>query len=582
MEGYYESVYNARWHHVVEVPDGDERKKTGMGMEVKEGKPEQSWTYKKSGQTFEKDDGVQQSGAPRPRLMVLTSDKAWPYTWKEVESLPDCYVNCEVDRVWQIVEYYLNEWFSIHGETDLTPGQHLVIGTPGIGKSMNAGSYLLYQLLHYDVEKLPVVLYVIGNETFLFEKSTKTVTKYMNGFSIERLFASLFLRGVNAYIIYDVAKGGWKPYQISTTRVWGMIVLSSPNLDNFSAWEKYRSPKRIIMNCPENDDVKAMCVWMKRNEPTEQAEYWRNINGRMEEVGPILRYIFDDSKYNGRIQSCGDTVDKLNRIEAEYYLHFGTGKMLGGDNVSHKLVKIVRVRGVRNIESTFNGLMSPYLGNLTLCKLAELMMPNDFILLVLAIKDDLLSKPLEKYSVFAFSSEAFVGAIIPKLRELKIEEDAPPHRCALELCPHERSLKPFPLPLLENFKKKISIGCRVLYKPVAQNFPLVDGFFLLESKPKIMVGLQITTASEHHTIPSTVNLFKENMAKYFNGWEKFSRDLSWEIIYIQHADSTPMKGWQRCGPLKTDNLSRAENKIVAFWNEKVRQYQVSVSSRDFK
>ncbi|PWU90948.1 putative retrotransposon hot spot (RHS) protein [Trypanosoma cruzi] len=299
LEGHYESVYNARWHHVVEVPGGN-----GMGMEVREGKPPQPWTYKEVGRTLEKDDGAQQSGEAPPVLMVLTSDKAWPYTWKEVESLPYCYLNCEVERVWQIVEHYLNEWFSIHAETDLTPGQHLVIGTSGIGKSMNAGSYLLYQLLHYDVEKLPVVLYVIGNEAFLFEKTTKTVTKYMDGFSIERVFASLFLRGVNAYIIYDVVKGCRKPYQISTTRVWGMIVVTSPKEDNFDAWEKYRSPKRIIMNCPEKDDVKAMCVWMKRNEPTEQAGYWRNINGRMEGVGPILRYIFDENKYNGRIQSC--------------------------------------------------------------------------------------------------------------------------------------------------------------------------------------------------------------------------------------------------------------------------------------
>ncbi|EKF98782.1 retrotransposon hot spot (RHS) protein, putative, partial [Trypanosoma cruzi] len=234
------------------------------------------------------------------------------------------------------------------------------------------------------------------------------------------------------------------------------------------------------MNCPENDDVKAMCVWIKRNEPTEQAGYWRNINGRMEEVGPILRYIFDESKYNGRIQSCQDTVGKLNRIDAEYYLRFGAGEMLGGDKVSQKLVRIVRVRGVHNIEWTFNGLISPYLGNLTLCKLAELMAPNDFISLVLAIEDDLLSKALEKYSVFAFLSEAFVNAIIPKLKELKLEEDAPPHRCALESHPHELPLKPLPLPLLENLKNKMDVEYQTLYKPVVKNFPLVDGFFFME------------------------------------------------------------------------------------------------------
>ncbi|EKF98441.1 retrotransposon hot spot (RHS) protein, putative, partial [Trypanosoma cruzi] len=65
LEGLYDSVYNARWHHVVEVSDGE-----GTGMEVREGEPPQSWTYKKVGRTLEKDDGVQQSGAPRPRLMV--------------------------------------------------------------------------------------------------------------------------------------------------------------------------------------------------------------------------------------------------------------------------------------------------------------------------------------------------------------------------------------------------------------------------------------------------------------------------------------------------------------------------------
>ncbi|PWU89944.1 putative retrotransposon hot spot protein (RHS) [Trypanosoma cruzi] len=38
LEGCYESVYNASWHHFVKVPDGE-----GMGMEVREGEPPQSW-----------------------------------------------------------------------------------------------------------------------------------------------------------------------------------------------------------------------------------------------------------------------------------------------------------------------------------------------------------------------------------------------------------------------------------------------------------------------------------------------------------------------------------------------------------
>ncbi|KAF5215591.1 retrotransposon hot spot (RHS) protein [Trypanosoma cruzi] len=77
LEGCYESVHNAGRHRVVEVPGGE-----GTGMKVEKGKPGKPWNYKAVGYTLEKNDGVQQSGAPRPRLMVLASDKGWPYSWK--------------------------------------------------------------------------------------------------------------------------------------------------------------------------------------------------------------------------------------------------------------------------------------------------------------------------------------------------------------------------------------------------------------------------------------------------------------------------------------------------------------------
>ncbi|PWU82945.1 putative retrotransposon hot spot (RHS) protein [Trypanosoma cruzi] len=273
----------------------------------------------------------------------------------------------------------------------------------------------------------------------------------------------------------------------------------------------------------------------------------------------------------------------MKLFDTKYYSILGSNEVCDDSHSSHKLVKVVRVRGGKKSELPLNALVSSYLGNLVTCKLAELMAPNDFILLVLAMKDDLLSKPLEKYSVFTFLSEDFVSAIIPKLKELKLQEDAPPHDCALRVRLNERPLKTCILQCLENFKKKIKIEYRVLYKPVAQNFPLVDGFFFLKPPQKTLVGLQITTAGEHRTIPSTVKLFKERMAAYFNGWEKFSQELSWEIIYIQHADSTPMNDWQRCHVVDSNNVSKKENqKIAAFWNEKVRQYQVSISSREIR
>ncbi|PWU86887.1 putative retrotransposon hot spot protein (RHS,) [Trypanosoma cruzi] len=105
LEGVYESVHNARWSHAVELPDGVGRKKTGTGMEAYEGEPPQSWTYKKVDDTLEKNDGAQQSGAARSRLMVLSLEKGWPYSWHTIQDLrKDVFVNCEVDRAWQIVK----------------------------------------------------------------------------------------------------------------------------------------------------------------------------------------------------------------------------------------------------------------------------------------------------------------------------------------------------------------------------------------------------------------------------------------------------------------------------------------------
>ncbi|EKF27606.1 retrotransposon hot spot (RHS) protein, putative, partial [Trypanosoma cruzi marinkellei] len=138
LEGLYESVYDARWHHVVELSD-DEKTKTGTGMEVKKGKPKQSWTYKKVGDNLEKDDGVEQSGAAPPRLVVLTSDKGWPYTMSAPHrgTIKDFFVNCEVDRVWQIVSSDLAEWFdNFDLSLNSSPVQRVLIGTPGIGKSL--------------------------------------------------------------------------------------------------------------------------------------------------------------------------------------------------------------------------------------------------------------------------------------------------------------------------------------------------------------------------------------------------------------------------------------------------------------
>ncbi|RNF02132.1 retrotransposon hot spot protein (RHS), partial [Trypanosoma cruzi] len=236
LEGLYESVHNARRSHVVELPDGVERKKTGTGMRVEVGKPEQSLPYKKAGETFEENDAEQQIGAAPPVLMVLTSEKGWPYSWNTIQDLrKDVFVNCELDRVWQIVKGDVTAWFSPHGRTDFKFERRVLIGTPVIGKSAAAGSYLLYQLLHCDAEKIQVVVHRFGGgDAYVSDKTTRAVTRYSDEDMCISELKSLRGHGRNVYIIYDVAKKGTPPPRhFAPTSGWGMIAVPFPKVTNY-------------------------------------------------------------------------------------------------------------------------------------------------------------------------------------------------------------------------------------------------------------------------------------------------------------------------------------------------------------
>ncbi|PWV11216.1 putative retrotransposon hot spot (RHS) protein [Trypanosoma cruzi] len=577
LEGLYESVYNARWHHVVELSDGE-----GTGIYVREGEAPQSWTYKTVDDTLEKDDGVQQSGAPRLRLMVLTSDKGWPYSWEEDEFTRDCYVNYEVDRVWQIVKGDLTEWFSPDAGDYFKPKKRVLIGTPGIGKSMNAGSYLLYQLLHGDAEQLPMVAYFIGSQSFLFDKTTKTVSAYRGDPRIEDVVNIFSLRGVKGYCIYDATLACRQPPAGLPCKGWGMIVVTPPDKNEYERWTKKMDATAIVANCPEENDVRAMCIWMKRNRPLqEQAEYWKEVRGRMNNVGPILRFIFGKQAYDDRIKACQQAVDGSTASELERNSGIGCCYSSNDSDLSRKLVKAVRVRRGNSIESPLNVLISPHLERETLSRLENEMKQSDFIFFVLRFWDYVPPYIIEKYAASAFLNEDFLRAIRLKIRELRLPGRREPHSCALK----EHSDKSFArkevLPPPERLSNPVAMDHWVLYEPKVQNFPLVDAFFFVNSNPKTLVGLRMTTAGGHRTTTSTVRQFNECLAAYFEGWEELSRDMSWEMIYVQHADSTPMTGWRRCDVVDSNNMSRAENReIAAFWEEEVHQYIAAVSSAD--
>ncbi|RNF02384.1 retrotransposon hot spot (RHS) protein, partial [Trypanosoma cruzi] len=450
MEGLYESVYSARWSHVVEVSGGE-----GTGMEVKEGKPKQSWKYKKVGDTFEEDDGLQQSGKAPPRLMVLTSDEGWPYTLNLLRGAGnDFFINCEVDRVWQIVERDLAEWFSNFDLTlNSSPLPRVLIGTPGIGKSMAAGSYLLYQLLHYDVEKLQMVVHCFGETAYVFNKTTKTVTIYVGDITSKSVLGGLWDCGMKGYIIYDVAEPDDAPFGYLPPRGRGMVLLSPPKVTNYDEWKKQLKASRIIMNCPGESDVKAMRVWMRRHQPVqEQAEYWQVVKSQMDEVGPIPRYIFDERKYDNWVQRCHKTVDEATSSVIAQYSGLGRGGSWDRTKVFYWLARVVRVRGkTGGSEILFNVPVSAHLGNKTLFKSAKLMQQLDFNLLISGLTDYLISENFGRCTVFAFLNGSFVSAIERRPRELRPSPQRQSHRCALAVYSQERPTRHHVLPPLEHF-----------------------------------------------------------------------------------------------------------------------------------
>ncbi|EAN86136.1 putative retrotransposon hot spot (RHS) protein [Trypanosoma cruzi] len=564
LEGCYESVYNAGWHHVVEVPDGE-----GTGMEVREGEPPQSWTYRAVGDTLEKDDGVQQSGAPRPRLMVLTSDRGWPYSWrKEGKSIHDCHVNCEVERVWQTVRNDLTEWLGPDPGTYFEPRRRVLIGTPGIGKSMGAGSYLLYQLLHCDAKKLHLVIYSFGgNTTYVFDKTIKAVTRYVGRGASKECLRGLWQRGLKGYVIYDVTRQGTPPAKYFLPGSgWGMIVVSSPSVGNYDKWEKQEGAARIIMNCPAEMDVKAMCAWMKRDETAEKkAECWRMVKERMDNVGPIPRYIFDANKFIAHSAAIEDALDGINSRDGEEHFTHGGVRLWDSEDPSQKLVRVVRARGEVGLKRFRNAPICYFLVSRSANRLANAVSERKFLLLVLGTREFHLSESTEKFCLCALIFDGFVSAMAEELKELR----PPAHGIqgtVLKANPGAHLTEICEIPRVEEIDAKQNINYRVLYIPVVRDFPLVDCFFFMESPWRTLVGLRMTTAGGHHTTASTVRQFTEHLSKFFNGWEEFAQGLSWEIIYVEHTDSTPMNGWRRCDVVNPSSVGDVDRgRIAEFW-----------------
>ncbi|RNE97420.1 retrotransposon hot spot (RHS) protein [Trypanosoma rangeli] len=348
---------------------------------------------------------------------------------------------------------------------------------------MVAGSYLLHQLLHHDATKLHVVMYCFGRDfAYLFDKSTQTVTIYAGGCNIGRVMVNLAGSGMKGYIIIDMAIQFNEPSNdFVPSPEWGIIMLSSPNENNFKAWMEQAGTIKIIMNCPDENDVKAMCAWETRNTTEEeQVEYWRRMHMRTDDVGPIPRCIFQFNEYEDRVR---DGKNILAGIDASNAVHYG---MIGGmgmwpsNDASHKHVKAVGLITQRGLEGFVNlpvcFLLFFFFGNKLIARLLEVSEENDIIYRLLKYRRVLLPELLGRCTLHVFLRRDFVENVMPGLNELPPPGRRRRRRCVLQSNPEKHPSRPVALITLDHTAPMLHAQCGVLYVPKSRSFPLWTAF----------------------------------------------------------------------------------------------------------
>ncbi|RNC51489.1 retrotransposon hot spot (RHS) protein [Trypanosoma cruzi] len=199
-----------------------------------------------------------------------------------------------------------------------------------------------------------------------------------------------------------------------------MIVVSSPEVSNYDGWEEQLKARRIIMNCPEEMVVKAMCAWIKRGvKPDKQAEYWRTVEKHMKKVGPIPRHIFDADEYGKRTKDVMRALEWINIGGQGRYFALGGSKLWYSEDPSHKLVKIVRSRTEKGAEVFLNAPIWADIGFRTADCLAKKLATEDLLLLILRSRGALVSRTLEQFGLRAFMYGEFVSALVKELKELE-------------------------------------------------------------------------------------------------------------------------------------------------------------------
>ncbi|RNE95511.1 retrotransposon hot spot (RHS) protein, partial [Trypanosoma rangeli] len=111
----------------------------------------------------------------------------------------------------------------------------------------------------------------------------------------------------------------------------------------------------------------------------EQAGYWRRVQRRMDDVGPIPQCIFDDDEYETRVRGANNVLVRIDASNAVHYKTAGGMGMWPSNDASHKLVKAVRLITQSGFEAFVNLPACFSLGNKLIARLFEVDGENDVI-----------------------------------------------------------------------------------------------------------------------------------------------------------------------------------------------------------
>nr|CAJ16176.1 retrotransposon hot spot (RHS) protein, putative [Trypanosoma brucei brucei TREU927] len=362
----YDSICNATWSYVMSGYDEEP-----LGMKVFDGRPRRIWAEAEVN-IIPRPADVDSEMEERPNgleIIVLTSERGWPHNRFVLGYSEKCkavsqhvYIRREIMRVWYIIQQVLKAWWV--DRSVVRPPIHVVIGTHGIGKSCGLGSFLFYSLFHFNEGMLDVVAYFLGEVSFLIynrkDDERGRVVRYEDSGVAVRIINNMKYEK-RGHIIIDISGMMQKLlYTQLPSDIWGVTLLTSPNSGHFDDWTTNTGGRQIIMNCDDVCDMKAFVAWRKlsifvghsvksrqqRNLKRELEDEWRIVEGRINSIGPLPRYIFGLGCYKWRLKRVHDALGTMKRSDKYSYSDIiGDIGVWQNNEVTDKLVKVVRVSG---------------------------------------------------------------------------------------------------------------------------------------------------------------------------------------------------------------------------------------------